>query len=247
MTANPTTLDEAPRSIWLKRCLPVAALGAAIAAVLGLGLDAYLGFEALRQNRELLTAFVSDNALVAAVLFVAVYAASTALSLPGGAVLSVSGGFLFGTALGTVYIVLGATAGAIVVFLVARTALGASLRSSAGPWLERMEEGFEENALSYLLVLRLVPLFPFLVVNLVPAILGVPLRTYALATVIGIVPGAFVLASVGAGLDSVFETMEAFTPASVLTPQVITALVGLCVLALVPVAYRKIRATRQAQ
>lgn len=244
MTANSTTLDEAPRSSRLKRALPLAAIGAAIAIVFALGLDDYLSFEALRQNREALTGFVSDNALLAVVLFVAVYAAATALSLPGGAVLSISGGFLFGTVFGTASIVLGATAGAIAVFLIARTSLGESLRANAGPWLKKMEDGFQENALSYLLVLRLVPLFPFFVVNLVPALLGVRLGTYALGTVIGIIPGAFVFASVGTGLGSVFDSMETFNPASALTPEVITALIGLSVLSLVPVAYKKLRAAR---
>ena len=246
MTIDSPTIEKSPRPDWLKRLAPVAALAAAVAAVFGLGLHDYLSFDALRQNRELLTAFVAEHALLSVAIFIAVYAVSTALSLPGGAILSVTGGFLFGSIFGTVHIVLGATVGAVAIFLAARTALGESLRANAGPWLRKMEDGFKENALSYLLVLRLVPLFPFFVVNLVPAVLGVPLRTYVLGTVIGIIPGAFVFASVGAGLGSVFDTTDAFSPASALTPEVITALVGLSVLSLVPVVYKKVIAVRQA-
>ncbi len=224
-----------------KRLLPLFLIAGAIAAVFAFGLEEYLSFDALRDNREVLTAFVQQNYTVALLAFVAIYAVATALSLPGGAILTITGGFLFGTALGTAYVVVGATIGAVVVFLAARTALGDSLRRRAGPWLRKMEDGFKENALSYLLVLRLVPLFPFFVVNLVPAFLGVPLRTYVIGTFIGIIPGAFVFASVGAGLGSVFDSMEEFSPASVLTTEVVVALVGLAVLSLVPVLYKRLR------
>ncbi len=223
----------------LKRLLPLIVIAAAIGAVFALDLDQYLSFQALQENRDFLSAFVQQNYLLAVVIFMAVYAVATALSLPGGAILTITGGFLFGTILGTAYAVVGATVGAVVVFLAARTALGDSLRQRAGPWLRKMEDGFKENALSYLLVLRLVPLFPFFVVNLVPAFLGVPLRTYTLGTFIGIIPGGFVFASVGAGLGSVFDSMEGFSPGAALTPEVMVALAGLAALSLVPVAYKR--------
>ena len=187
------------------------------------------------------------TALLAVALYVLIYATSTALSLPGGAILTITGGFLFGSWLGTAYVVVGATAGAITVFLVAKTSLGEILRAKAGPALKKMETGFREDALSYLLVLRLIPLFPFFVVNIVPAFLGVSLRTYAIATFLGIIPGAFVFASVGAGLGSIFDTMKDFDPAAALTPEVITALVGLSVISLIPLVYKKAKARRMAR
>ena len=153
-----------------------------------------------------------------------------------------TGGFLFGTLFGTVFAVVGATIGAVGVFLVARTALGDLLRERLGHGtLERMADGFRENAFSYLLVLRLVPLFPFFMVNLAPAFLGVSLRTYALATLLGIVPGAFVFASVGAGLGDVFEMGGIVSASGLLTPRIVTALVGLAALALVPIAYKRLK------
>jgi uncharacterized membrane protein YdjX (TVP38/TMEM64 family) len=165
-----------------------------------------------------------------------------AFSLPGGAVMSIAGGFLFGTIWGSIYILIGATLGATALFIIAKTALGDVLRAKAGPWLQKMEAGFQENALSYLLVLRLVPLFPFFVVNLVPAFLGVSLATYVLGTFFGIIPGVVVFASVGAGLGSIFDAGEAFSARGILTPQILTALMGLAVLALIPVVYKKIKA-----
>jgi len=237
-----TTSDDKPLIGNLRRFAPILTIGAAIAAAFAFGVGDYLSFEALRDNRELLVTFVAEHALIAILGYIMLYAISTALSLPGGAALSIAGGFLFGSVLGTVWIVTGATLGATIIFLAAKTAFGDSLKSKAGPWLKKMEGGFRDNAFNYLLVLRLVPLFPFFVVNLVPAFLGVGLKTFFGATMIGIIPGTFVFASVGAGLGSVFERGGDFSPASALTPEVITALVGLAILALIPVGYEKIKA-----
>jgi uncharacterized membrane protein YdjX (TVP38/TMEM64 family) len=229
----------------LRRLWPLGVLAVGLGGFFALGLDQYLTFEALRAHRASLTAFVAGHTLLAAALYVLVYAAVVALSVPGGAVLTVTGGFLFGTLAGTGLVVVAATLGATLLFLIARTTFGDALRTTAGPFLKKMETGFRENALSYLLVLRLIPLFPFFVVNLVPAFLGVSLRTYMLGTFFGIMPGSFVYTSVGAGLGSVFDRSEAFSPAGILTPEIVIALVGLALLALLPVVYRKVRTHRQ--
>ena len=242
LTASPATPNRLLGAV--RRFAPLAFIAAAIGTAFAFGVGDYLSFDALRDNREFLTSFVAENAVLAIIGFITLYAISTALSLPGGAMLSIAGGFLFGSVLGTAWIVIGATLGAIALFLAARTALGDVLRAKAGPWMQRMEAGFRENAFNYLLVLRLVPLFPFFVVNLVPAFLGVGLRIFAAATLVGIIPGAFVFASVGAGLGSVFEQGGDFSPAGALTPEVIIALIGLAVLSLIPVAYEKLKARR---
>ena len=228
----------------VNKFVPLGVLAAGIAAFFALGLDQYVSFEALREHRDVLANFVADNPLVAPLAFMVIYAVVVALSLPGGAIMTIAGGFLFGTVLGTVWVVLSATLGATILFVIAKTSLGDLLRAKAGPWLRKMENGFKENALSYLLVLRLIPLFPFFVVNLVPAFLGVPLRTYVIGTLLGIVPGSFVFATVGAGLGSLFDSNEAFTATGILTPEIVTALVGLSLLSLLPVAYKKIKARR---
>lgn len=235
MTATAAGQGRGP---W-RRLLVLLALGAAI--TVALGFQEHFSIETLRQHRALLNAFVADNAAAAALAFTALYALATMLSLPVGAVLTLAGGFLFGVTLGTIYVVLGATLGATAIFLIARSALGDPLRARAGPFLQRMEAGFGENALSYMLVLRLIPLFPFFIVNLVPAFLGVPLRTYVLGTCVGIVPGTLVFALAGAGLGSVFDRGGSFTVESVLTPQIIAGLVGLSLLSLLPVFYKRVK------
>jgi uncharacterized membrane protein YdjX (TVP38/TMEM64 family) len=130
------------------------------------------------------------------------------------------------------------------VFLIARTALGDALRAKAGPWMRRMEAGFRENAFSYLLVLRLIPLFPFWLVNLVPAFLGVPLGAYVLATFLGIIPGSLVYASVGNGLGVVFDRGGAPDLGIIFRPAILGPIVGLAALALLPVIYRKYKGRR---
>ena len=239
--AEPETVPL-PSRLSLRRLWPLLALVLAVGAAFALDLDRYLTFEALREHREALTAFVDRNMVVAALTYAGVYALAIALSVPGGALLTIAGGFLFGSVVATILVVLAATLGATLVFLIAKTTLGDPLRARAGPFLKRMEAGFQEDAFNYLLVLRLIPLFPFWIVNLVPAFLGVPLRTYVLGTLIGIIPGSFVFASVGAGIGSVLDSGEDFSPSSVLTPQIVIALAGLALLALLPVVYRKLKA-----
>jgi uncharacterized membrane protein YdjX (TVP38/TMEM64 family) len=224
------------------KLMPLLVLVAGLVAFFALGLHRYISFEVLREHREALRHWVQHHGLLAALAYMVIYAVAVAFSLPGGLVLSITGGFLFGTLVGALYIVIGATVGATALFIIAKSTLGDFLRAKAGPWLQKMEEGFRENALNYLLVLRLVPLFPFFVVNLVPAFLGVPLSTYVIGTFFGIIPGVFVFASVGAGLGSIFDKGEAFSAAGILTPQIVIALLCLAVLALIPVVYKKIKA-----
>ena len=238
-----STMKKSSTPIW-KRLLPLAILGGGIAAFFVFGLNKYLSFDQLRAHRGELMTFVAGMPIKAVLIFMAAYALSTAFSLPGGAVLTLTGGFLFGIWEGTGAVVIGATIGATALFLVARSALGNVLRAKAGPWLAKLEDGFKEDALSYLMVLRLIPAVPFFVVNLVPAFLGVSLRSFVLATFFGIIPGSFVFASIGAGLGSIFDRMQEFSLMGALTPEVVTALVGLAVLSFIPVVYKRIKARR---
>lgn len=240
-----TASESGPERARIKRFLPVLLLIIVAAAIYAFDLQMYLSFEALRENRNTLIGFVERNFELAALLFIVVYAVATSLSLPGGAVLSVTGGFLFGGLLGGALVVVGATIGATGIFLIARTALGDGLRQRAGAWLKKMEEGFRENALSYLLTLRLIPLFPFFVVNLVPAFLGVRLRTYVLGTAVGIIPGALVFTFAGAGVGSLFDSGEEFSASAVLSPEILAALTGLGLLALLPVIYKRYKAGKK--
>ncbi len=235
---------KSEESSLIRRLLPLAILAIAAIGVFASGLHQYLTFDALREHREILLSLVENHAILAPLTFIFIYALATALSLPGGVILTVAGGFLFGIWLGGLCVVIGATLGAIAIFLIAKSALGDTLKRKAGPWMAKMEAGFRENELSYLLILRLVPLFPFWLVNLVPAFLGVSLSTYAIATFVGIIPGSFAYASAGNGLGAVFD--QGGTPGfSILTdPKVWGPMVALIVLALVPIAYKRFAARK---
>lgn len=228
----------------LSRLWPAAVLALGVIGFFAFGLDRLFTFEAIRENREMLLALVERHGFVAVLGFGLIYMLAVAFSLPAATLLTVLSGFLFGVALGGTIVIIGATLGAIGVFLAARSACGDYFRNRAGPWLVRMEEGFCENATSYLLVLRMVPIFPFVVVNVVPALLGVRLRLYALTTFFGIIPGSLVYASVGSGLGAVFDRGEEPDIGIIFTPEIFGPILGLAVLILIPVLYKVIKRRR---
>ena len=224
-----------------KRWLPLVLLLTAAIAVYVTGVHRELSLAGLQRHRATLEGFVAARPLVAGGTFVLVYATATALSVPGAVFLTLSGGFLFGTWIGGMLAVVAATIGATLLFLVARTSLGEALRARAGPWLQRLEAGLRRDAFSYLLVLRLVPLVPFWLVNLVPAFLNVPLGVFTAATFLGIIPGCLVYAGVGNGLGAILDRGEEPELGLILEPQVILPLLALAALALLPVLYRRWR------
>jgi uncharacterized membrane protein YdjX (TVP38/TMEM64 family) len=239
---------EAPkvRFFSLRRLWPLAVIACGVIAFFAFGLDSYVTFDMLKQNREWLLIQVEQNRLVTTLAFIAVYAAIAGFSLPGATVASITGGFLFGLWFGTAWNVIGATIGATFLFLAARTVFADILHQKAGPWLKKVETQFQENAFSYLLFLRLVPVFPFFAVNLVPAFLGVRLGTFVVTTFFGIIPGGFVYTSFGAGLGAIFDRGEEFSVADAVTGEIVAGFVGLAVLSLLPVAIKFWRA-RQAK
>lgn len=227
------------RTRWLRVLLLPAVLAIGIGAFFAFGLNEYLTFEALAKNREWLIEQVTRHRFAAIGGFIAAYALVAALSVPGGTILTLTGGFLFSTVPGTIYSVIGATIGATVLFIIARSSFRDFFRARAGGYLQKFERGFRRNALNYLLFLRLVPLFPFWLVNLVPAFLGVSLRVFVIATFIGIIPAALVLASVGNGLGAILDQGLRPDLGIVFRPGILLPLLGLAALALVPIVYRK--------
>ena len=252
---------EAPASL-LRRLAPLIVIGALMALVFAMGWHKHLSFKTIGLNYEALKGFVADNLVLALAAYMALYVAVIALSLPGGLVMTLSGGLLFGWLAGAIATVVAATIGATIIFLVARTSLGEGLAARAGPWVSKLADGFKENALSYLLFLRLVPAFPFFVVNLVPALLGVPLTTYVLGTFVGIIPGTTAFSVLGAGLGSAVESQNAIyneclakqgargperctysiDTKSLVTTELLAAFVLLGVVALIPVAIKRLKA-----
>jgi uncharacterized membrane protein YdjX (TVP38/TMEM64 family) len=246
----------------LRRLLPLIILAALVAAVLLSDFRNVLSLETLVRHRQAIGAFMAEHRLAGLAIFVLTYIVVVALSVPGALWLTLTGGVLFGPVLGTIATVVGATIGATIIFKIAQSALGEGLLRRAGPRAAKIAEGIQADAFNYLLFLRLVPAFPFFLVNLAAALVAVPLWTFVAATVIGIIPATFAFTLAGAGLDSVIAAQAAtfdacvaagrsdcrvtFDPTHVLTPQLVGALVALGVVAMVPVVVKRWRARRQA-
>jgi len=237
----PRVTKEAMNLSMLRRLLPVVILLAGLVLFLLLGLERYLSYDMLARHKAVVTAWVATHTLLAALCFVAAYAVVVAFSLPVAVLITPVGGFLFGVWMGAVLSVVGATLGSIAVFLAARTAFHDLFRARAGASLARLEAGFRRNDFSYLLFLRLVPVFPFWLVNIVPALLGMRLDRYTLATLIGIMPAAIVYSSVGDGLGKVLKRGEHPNLGIIFEWHVLLPLLGLAALSLVPVLYSRWR------
>lgn len=242
MSDEPASTTPPKRGI--VRFLPIALIAVGLALFLAFDLDRFVSLDALRDNSEMLRQFAADNGILAMVGFAIVYAITITVVPPSGAVMTLSSGFMFGWLYGGISTVFGATLGATALFLAARTAFGDVLRERAGPAVQKMRDGFERNAVSYMLFLRLVPAFPFFVVNLAPAFLGVSLRVYVLTTFFGIIPGTFVYASLGAGLGDLIGE-ESIDLGLIFEPRYLLPILGLAILALVPVAINKVRERSQ--
>ncbi len=227
----------------LSRHIPLAVI--AVAAVIGyFTLGDLLSFDTLREHREALLAFRDANFTGLALAFMAVYVGIVAFSLPGAAVASVTGGFLFGLALGTVFNVTAASLGAVAIFLAARWGLGRMLaqkiETSEGT-LKKIKTGLHDNEVSVLFLMRLVPVVPFFGANLLPALVGVRFVNFVYTTVLGIIPGALVFTWIGVGVGEVFDRGESPDLSLLWEPQVIGPILGLCVLAALPIIIKTIR------
>ena len=227
----------------LLRRLPLIAI--LLAALVGAFLlRDHLSFDALAENRERLLAFRDANYALAAAAFVTLYVAVVAFSLPGAAIMTLTGGFLFGIFPGALFNVIGATLGAIALFLAARWGLGDQLaaKMDAGEGLvKRIKDGIDENQWSMLFLIRLVPAVPFFVANIVPALVGVPLFRFAVSTFLGILPGGLVYTSVGAGLSETFARGETPDLGIIFEPHILLPILGLAALAALPIVIKAVR------
>ena len=229
-----------PAKSLLHGLLPLVIIGAALIAFFALGLHRYFTLDALRDNREALQRWVAADPLRAMAIFLAVYAAAVAISFPGASILTIFGGYLFGLWVSTPLIVIAATIGATLIFFAAKTALGDLLSKRAGGFAKRMEEGFRKGELSYMFILRLAPIFPFWAVNIAAGLMGVSLRNFLIGTFFGIIPGSFVYASIGAAAGAAFDAGEDISLTGVLLkPETLTPIVGLIVLALMPILLKR--------
>lgn len=220
-----------------RRLLPLLVLAIGLIAAFYMDLHHYLSFDALQHNRSAILEWQREYFTLSILLYILCYAIGTAISIPGAVWMTIAGGFMFGTLTGGLLVIFGATLGATVIFLAARYAFADFFHAKCGTMIQKMEAGFQENAFSYLLVLRFVPLFPFWLVNLVPAFLSVRLRTFVLTTFIGIMPGTFVYSSLGNGLGHIIDQGGMPDLTAIWSPEILFPLLGLALLALVPVLY----------
>jgi uncharacterized membrane protein YdjX (TVP38/TMEM64 family) len=260
MTANndPSSAGAGRAKFSRRRLVPLIVIVVASGVVIAMGWQRQLSFETLARHYEVLREFIAAHEVSAVAAYIALYIVAVALSVPVGAYLTVTGGILFGAVLGGAAAVVGATIGAICIFLIAKSAIGEYFVRRAGRLAEKVAQTFRADAFNYLLFLRLVPIFPFWLVNLVPALCGVPLATFVAATALGIIPVTFAFAFVGAGLDSVIAAQQAayqsclaaggpdcrleFHMKAALTPALLGAFVALGILALIPVVVKRLRA-----
>ncbi len=227
------------QSSLLIKLWPIYLIGAGLLAAWQFGLFDYLSLETLREQQETLQNFVANNLLLAVLIYISVYALATLFMLPGALWITIAGGFLFGLVGGSIATVIGATLGASLLFFAAKTSIGNALRERAGPFMQKMESGFNENPFSYMFALRLLPVVPFPVANIAPALLGAKYREYALTTAVGIIPGVVAYTWIGAGLGATFAAGEDPDLASI-AKNMVPALAALGLVALIPVVYKKI-------
>lgn len=235
------------------RLLPLGVIVVAIVAFFAAGLDRLISFDEIARHYGAMNDLVATNPLAATLIAVGLYAAATAISVPAAWLFTVALGLVFGWAVGAVSAVIGATMGASLLFLAARTAFAPFFREKARGWVNALADGFRRDAASYLLFLRLVPAVPFTLLNVVPAILGVPFRTFFWTTFLGIIPGALAYAFAGEGLRSIVSDRAAACAQNVapcgeplragdlVTPQVLVAFILLGVVSLAPVLLRRMR------
>jgi uncharacterized membrane protein YdjX (TVP38/TMEM64 family) len=221
--------------------LPLLLILGALGAAWAVGVPRLLSWHALAEHQAWLTHVVGTHPVAAGSAYLLLYTLLTALSIPEGAVLTVLGGFLFGTVIGTTLTVLGATAGAVLLFLAVRHALAPALAQRAGPWLARVRPGLERDGFGYLLAVRLIPVVPFWLLNLASALAGMRLAPYTLATLIGIIPGTAVFTSIGAGLGTLLAAGETPDLSVILSARILLPLLGLSALSLLPVLWRRWR------
>lgn len=222
----------------VRRFAPLLALALALLTLWAIGVSHWLNWAMLARNHAWLAGWVALHPVAAPAVYVLLYAAATGLSLPEAAVLTVAGGLLFGTWLGGALAVVGSTTGAVILFAAARSAFAPMMEKRAGRRISRMRAELHHSGFLYLLSIRLVPLFPFWLVNLAAALAGMRLLQYVGATLLGIIPATLVYAAIGNGIGDVLAQGQRPDLSIVFSPGILGPLLALAVLALLPIAWR---------
>ncbi|MCF3639152.1 TVP38/TMEM64 family protein [Rhizobium sp. TRM95111] len=241
-TAGDGARPRRGRHALLRRFLPLGLIVVGLVVAYAAGLDRYLSVASLGRHHQDLKIMVAEKPALYGVLFFVTYVAAVAVSFPAAFVLTIAAGFLFGAIVGGLLVAVAATIGATLLFLAAKTAFGTAISERAGPLVSRFAAGFRADGFSYLLILRLVPAFPFFLVNVAPAFFDMRTRTYVTATFLGILPGTFAFAFLGSGLESVLDRAaqagRSLKPEDFVTPGLTLTLAALAVFAALPLVYR---------
>jgi uncharacterized membrane protein YdjX (TVP38/TMEM64 family) len=231
----------APAKSGFRRFIPLLILAAGLAAFFASGLQHQLTLASLKAHRDELQTWVHAHPLMAPVLYGSIYALAVACSIPASWMFTVTAGFLFGLYEGTLVAMLSATTGATIIFLSTRTALADFFERRAGAAIRKLEAGFRKNAFNYLFALRLMPVVPFALINLAAGLLGVSLRTFVTATLIGIIPACAIYVGIGSGLGALFDSGHDPDLKIIFQPQILLPLVALALFSLVPVIWQRLR------
>lgn len=243
-------LDQDPKAAGkyglVKRFLPFIIVICGLVAGYLFGLQHYLSLSFLADQRDNLQNFVSENFILSIGSYFALYTLAVAFAFPAASILTIFGGLLFGWFWGGVLTAIGATIGATILFKASQTAFGDFLRARAGPFAAKISDGFKKDAFSYLLFLRIAPVFPFFVMNIIPGLFNIPLRTYISATFFGILPGTFAYTYLGQGVDSVLisaaQSGRDVVLSDLVTTNITVAFAVLALVAALPTLIKKIRA-----
>jgi uncharacterized membrane protein YdjX (TVP38/TMEM64 family) len=219
-------------------------LSIVIIAIVGFALlRDYLSYETLRNNHESLVNFKNENYWVTVIIFIISYITLVTFALPGSPIASLTGGFLFGLAFGTFLNVTAAATGATLIFLAAKNGFGNKLTqridASEGS-IRKIRDGIKRDEISYLFLIRLIPIIPFAVANLVPALFGVSLRNFFFTTYIGIIPGGLVFTWLGSGLSEIFKQNEEPNFSIIFEIYVIGPILCLCLISFLPIILKKL-------
>jgi len=219
--------------------LPVAVLVIGVVAFFSFGGQQCLSLNALKDNYQDILDFTNSYYLISVLIFVIAYVVVVAFSIPGATVMTLLGGLMFGLIFGSFIVVISATIGACIVFFAVGSALGEVLRQKAKGSIEKMRLGLEKDAFNYLMVLRLIPIFPFFVINIVAGMLGVKFRDFFWATLLGIIPGSVVYVWVGTSLSYIIQQGDDINLKIILEPRFILPIIALAILSIVPVFIKK--------
>lgn len=241
--AMTNTTEDAPKKPLWQRLAPLAVLVAGLAAFFALGGPQYLDAEQAQTLLRQMDGWVQANLWLAVLAYIVFYALAVSISVPGALWFTIGSGFLFGAIIGTGVAVLGATIGATIIFLAARYAFADWVRAKFPGYVEKLQDGFSRDAFTYIVILRLIPALPFFGINIATALLNVPVRAYFFGTLVGVIPGAYVYATVGATLKRAADSgIPSFS--ALLTPELIGAMVAFAVLAILPLIYRRMTANK---